>query len=450
VVASRASATAPEADRHRRPVALVADFATAVDAAFGRWDLSHLHAFELGDDRVIGYPDDSFEPDVVWVDHATLKVAREVNPGDEFEYVFDLGDNWRHRCVVARDKADPVKEYGHVPQRPVAIWGWGSIPDQYGRLSFDGDQGDCARSLSGPPLQLGIQAGGSSPDRRRRDSSLPRLPAPLFADGLLGRVVRGVLTDAEDIERVAQLGGVAIDAEGARTEEFVLAVAAGEQADRKHPCAAGGQQVPDRVADDKAVLGIDAEAPCALEEQIGLGLRAADVAAFDHHHVGGDAESGQRGVDLWASAGGGDAVRDASRVQLPEQVASARQRATPRQQLAEDLAVTGLDRAGLILGDRAPEFARDGAREEPAAHADAAVDAPAVDRHVALRERSLPSEHVGVDGVDERAVEVEDQRGHARTVSAPARRRPRPRHRRRPPAQPTTAYAIASQRVARR
>jgi hypothetical protein len=113
-------------------------FAQAIDAGFARWDLSHLHSFELGDDRVIGYPDASFEPDVVWVDHATLKVAREVKPGDEFEYVFDLGDNWRHRCVVERDTADPVDEYGHVPQRPVAIWGWGSIPDQYGRLSFDG------------------------------------------------------------------------------------------------------------------------------------------------------------------------------------------------------------------------------------------------------------------------------------------------------------------------
>jgi len=31
-------------------------------------------------------------------------------------------------------------EYGIVPPGPVAIWGWGSIPDQYGRRSFDGDE----------------------------------------------------------------------------------------------------------------------------------------------------------------------------------------------------------------------------------------------------------------------------------------------------------------------
>jgi len=117
-----------------------ADFAEAIDAAFARWDLSHLHAFELGDGRLIGFPDDSFEPDVVWLDHAELKVAREVKPGEPFEYVFDLGDNWRHSCVVESEKADPVEECGEIPARPVAIWGWGWIPDQYGRESFDGEE----------------------------------------------------------------------------------------------------------------------------------------------------------------------------------------------------------------------------------------------------------------------------------------------------------------------
>jgi hypothetical protein len=117
-----------------------ANFAEAIDAAFARWDLSHLHEFELADERLIGFPDDSFEPEVVWLDHAKLKVAREVKPGDEFSYVFDLGDNWRHRCVVEREKADPAQEYGEIPERPVAIWGWGWIPDQYGRESLDGEE----------------------------------------------------------------------------------------------------------------------------------------------------------------------------------------------------------------------------------------------------------------------------------------------------------------------
>jgi len=112
-------------------------FAEAIDAAFARWDLSHLHNFELKDGRLIGYPDDSFGPELVWLDHAMLKVAKELKPGDEFEYVFDLGDNWRHRCTVEAEKGDPVEEYGIVPNVPAPIWGWGSIPDQYGRAAFD-------------------------------------------------------------------------------------------------------------------------------------------------------------------------------------------------------------------------------------------------------------------------------------------------------------------------
>lgn len=117
-------------------------FAEAIDAAFARWDLSHLHTFELSDDRQIGYPDDSFGPGLVWLDHAKLKVAKEVKTGEEFEYIFDLGDNWQHRCTVEPQKVDPIDEYGIVPEQPVVIWGWGSIPDQYGRRSFDDDGED--------------------------------------------------------------------------------------------------------------------------------------------------------------------------------------------------------------------------------------------------------------------------------------------------------------------
>jgi hypothetical protein len=117
-------------------------FAEAIDAAFARWDLSHLHNFELKDGRLIGYPDDSFGPELVWLDHAKLKVAKEVSPGEEFEYVFDLGDNWRHRCTVEAEKGDPLEEYGIVPKMPAPIWGWGWIPDQYGRQAFDVEDED--------------------------------------------------------------------------------------------------------------------------------------------------------------------------------------------------------------------------------------------------------------------------------------------------------------------
>jgi len=115
-----------------------AQLAEAIDAAFARWDLSHLHEFELPGGRRVGFPDDEYAPELVWEDHAALTVCREVEPGQEFGYVFDLGDDWRHRCRVLADKADPITDYGSpAPRRPVPIWGWGTIPDQYGRESLE-------------------------------------------------------------------------------------------------------------------------------------------------------------------------------------------------------------------------------------------------------------------------------------------------------------------------
>jgi Plasmid pRiA4b ORF-3-like protein len=109
----------------------------AINTAFARWDLSHLHEFELGEGRRIGFPSDDYAPDLEWEDQAKLKVARELEPGEEFEFVFDFGDDWRHRCLVLEKKVDPADEYGPLPDRPVPIWGWGWIPDQYGRESLD-------------------------------------------------------------------------------------------------------------------------------------------------------------------------------------------------------------------------------------------------------------------------------------------------------------------------
>ena len=50
-------------------------FATAIDDAFARWDRNHLPKARLGRLRL----------------------------GEQFAYVFDLGDNWQHLCTVGRD-----------------------------------------------------------------------------------------------------------------------------------------------------------------------------------------------------------------------------------------------------------------------------------------------------------------------------------------------------------
>jgi hypothetical protein len=119
------------------PAHTFAGLADAINAGFARWDLSHLHEFELADGRRIGFVDT--EGDKLAEDQSVVKVADAVRPGDEFSFVFDFGDRWEHRCRVLAAKADPREEWGPgpLPRHPVVIWGWGSIPDQYGRESAD-------------------------------------------------------------------------------------------------------------------------------------------------------------------------------------------------------------------------------------------------------------------------------------------------------------------------
>ena len=69
-----------------------------------------------------------------------------------------------------------------------------------------------------------------------------------------------------------------------------------------------------------------------------------------------------------------------------------------------------LDRLCLLIGQRAADLPRRGSREESTAHPDSAMDPPAVDRQSHLVESALPGEDVSVDRVDERSVEIEDER----------------------------------------
>ncbi|MFZ2177202.1 MAG: hypothetical protein WAW17_24840, partial [Rhodococcus sp. (in: high G+C Gram-positive bacteria)] len=122
------------------------DLANAVNDAFARWDRSHLSMFTLADGRVVTDAQTGAEvagsiggPITEPVDIESAKVARLLGPGAEFQFTFDLGDDWTHRCVVGGDKVDPVEVLGITPRNPLPYWGWGSIPDQYGRRWADDD-----------------------------------------------------------------------------------------------------------------------------------------------------------------------------------------------------------------------------------------------------------------------------------------------------------------------
>jgi hypothetical protein len=107
--------------------------ADAINTAFARWDLGHLSIFHMPDGSLVsrGLED---------VPHANASRTRlgEHAEGDAFVYEFDLGDSWLHRCTVIETGVDPVEMYGFRPKKPVAVWGWGAIPDQHGRTTPHG------------------------------------------------------------------------------------------------------------------------------------------------------------------------------------------------------------------------------------------------------------------------------------------------------------------------
>jgi hypothetical protein len=113
----------------------LADLAEAIDLAFARWDISHLHMFTLPNGLALASEDDEVDAEA----GATTSNARLGGIGLEkssrFQYVFDLGDEWTHDCEVVEIEVEPIEEFGAVPQGPVPIDGWGWIPDQYGRVT---------------------------------------------------------------------------------------------------------------------------------------------------------------------------------------------------------------------------------------------------------------------------------------------------------------------------
>jgi len=73
-------------------------------------------------------------------DYREVKLSR-LHPGEQFAYVFDLGDDWAHLCTVGPRRIDPAEVLGIRPDTPLPYWGWGDIPDQY-RRRWDGDDGE--------------------------------------------------------------------------------------------------------------------------------------------------------------------------------------------------------------------------------------------------------------------------------------------------------------------
>jgi len=174
------------------PTHTFADLARAVDNAFARWDLSHLSLFTLADGRVVTDPEFGAELATSAVgalpaaalDIAVAKVMQTVEQGAQFRYVFDLGEAWTHCCTVDTGLVDPGEVLGVIPPAPMAYWGWGSMPDQYGRR-------------------------WAEDDGERRAPSRPRQPHPMLDAGWPENGERPPLVDVSELRGAAARRDVA-------------------------------------------------------------------------------------------------------------------------------------------------------------------------------------------------------------------------------------------------
>src|SRR5262245_53727309 len=103
-------------------------------------------------------------------------------------------------------------------------------------------------------------------------------------------------------------------------------------------------------------------------------------------------------------------MRNPGRAQSLERIGGAGQRPRGRDELAKNLGVPTVDRLGLLRGQLPPGIALGVADDKFPARPDVAVQAEAVHGNSSLGESLLPGEYMRVDGVDQRPVQIEEQR----------------------------------------
>ena len=100
-----------------------------------------------------------------------------------------------------------------------------------------------------------------------------------------------------------------------------------------------------------------------------------------------------------------------SSVSVEQQVDRSRERPHLTEGLRVRLGVEAPQPVGVVGGHGPSCLAEHRVREQPAAHADAAVDAPDREVDAVAGERFLPRQHVVIHAVHQRAVEIEEERG---------------------------------------
>ncbi len=104
------------------------DLADAIDDAFARWDRSHLQEFTLASQTRLCIPDPDWEAEGAATEDFRRARLSRLELGEQFIYVFDLGDEWTHLCTVGASRIDPRRRSGHPAGQAAAVLGLGRHP----------------------------------------------------------------------------------------------------------------------------------------------------------------------------------------------------------------------------------------------------------------------------------------------------------------------------------
>ena len=204
-----------------------------------------------------------------------------------------------------------------------------------------------------------------------------------------------------------QIRWIIVDSISARAFQLFAAITARKQSDTqgaRPPCR---EQIPDAVADHNRIGDIDAEFLSRGEKEIRIGLRMLDHVARDDRHFGVDAKETKRKVRALESSASGDGPGNIRRSQIRQQLRRARQWPHLRRVLLKRFAVYLVYSLSLFGRNLSPDLTSQSVHEESAAHADLAVNAPNGEMNPAGLERLTPREHVLIDAIDQRSVEIE-------------------------------------------
>lgn len=255
-----------------RPGMTFRDLADAINVAFARWELAHLHEFRLADGTRIALRG-PWDTDDDALDDRAEKLTR-LALGEQLVYVFDLGDAWTHLVTVGDEKVDPVEAFGRVPERPVPVFGWGDLPDQHGCRWLGDDGASPMPARPDPPL-------GDLPDLARGWGSDAQ-PMP-WLDG--GDVRDGEAVVTSTLPWRYEHGQELRRAVHARDVEAVLELLAG-----RDPLAVAQQVTPFLV---EATRMGDREARTLVEELCGRLDRRAWLGDAELAGVAGRALRGE-------------------------------------------------------------------------------------------------------------------------------------------------------------